>query len=98
MSAGRQHRDLDYDGVPSAAGKGPLAWERRTPMKTLVVAGIGLAVMALANPAAGDGVEAATSIPVATIPDHSRFKAALESAVDDVLTHAIAIPPTVVAF
>jgi len=32
-------------------------------MKTLVVAGIGLAVMAVANPAAGHVVEAATSIP-----------------------------------
>ena len=65
-------------------------------MKTLVVAGIGLAVMAVANPAAGHVVEAATSIALATIHDHSRFKAALESAIDDVLTHAIAFAPTVV--
>src|SRR3989442_15914927 len=52
--------------------------------------------MVLANPAIGHALEAATSIPLETIHDHSRFKAALESAIDDVLTHAIAFAPTVV--
>jgi hypothetical protein len=65
-------------------------------MKTLVVAAIGLAVVALANPAAAYVIEATASIPLATVQDHSEFKAALESAIDDVVTHAIAFAPSVV--
>src|SRR2546430_15196571 len=65
-------------------------------MKTLVVAAIGLAVAVLATPAAAYVVEVTTSIPTATIQDHSQLKAAVESAIDDVLKHAIAFAPTTV--
>jgi len=65
-------------------------------MKTLVVAAIGLAVAALANPVAAYVVEVTTSIPAATIQDHSQLKAAVESAINDVLKHAIAFAPTMV--
>ena len=65
-------------------------------MKTLVVAAIGLAVAVLANPAAAYVVEVTTSIPTATIQDHSQLKAAVQSAIDDVLKHAIAFAPTTV--
>ena len=65
-------------------------------MKTLVMVAIGLAVVAPANPAAAHVIEAITSIPLATIQDHSQFKAALESAIGDVLKHAIAFAPSVV--
>jgi len=66
-------------------------------MKTLLAALVGLAFAATAEPAAGYVVEITTSIPVVSAEDDAQLKAALAAAIDDVLHHAIAFTPTVVA-
>ena len=65
-------------------------------MKTLLAAIIGLAITTSASPATAYVVEVTTSIPVATAADDAQLKDALESAINDVLHHAIAFTPTVV--
>jgi hypothetical protein len=66
-------------------------------MKTLLAATlIGLAVVTFATPAAAYVVAVTTSFAVDTIDDEGDLAAALESAVDDVLSHAIAFSPTFV--
>jgi hypothetical protein len=64
-------------------------------MKTLLAATlIGLAIVTFATPAAAYVVAVTTSFAATTIDDESDLAAALESAVDDVLSHAIAFSPT----
>ena len=65
-------------------------------MKGLLAGVIGLAIALFADPAAAYMVEITTSIPVATAEDDAQLKEALESAIDDVLHHAIAFTPTLV--
>src|SRR5213593_4649068 len=65
-------------------------------MKSLLAAIITLAIATFANPATAYVVEVTTSIPVMTAGDDVRLKDALESAISDVLHHAIAFTPTVV--
>jgi len=65
-------------------------------MKSPLAAIIGLVIMIFASPATAYVVEVTTSIPVATAADDARLKDALESAIGDVLHHAIAFTPTVV--
>src|SRR5262244_2340273 len=61
------------------------------------LAAIGLVLMTFTSTATAYVVEVTTSIPAATAADDARFKDALESAINDVLHHAIAFTPTVVA-
>ena len=63
-------------------------------MKGLLAGGIGLAIALFADPAAAYMLEITTSIPVASAGDDAQLKAAVESAIDDVLHHAIAFTPT----
>jgi hypothetical protein len=63
-------------------------------MKGLLAGVIGLAIAVFADPAAAYMLEIATSIPVASAGDDAQLKAAVESAIDDVLHHAIAFTPT----
>jgi hypothetical protein len=65
-------------------------------MKRLLAVIIGLALVGSANPAAAYVVVITTSIPTASVADNAQLKDALESAIDDVLHHAIAFTPTVV--
>ena len=65
-------------------------------MKSRLAAIIGLAIVAFTHPAAAYMVEITTSIPVASAVDDGQLRAALKSAIDDVLQHAIAFTPTVV--
>jgi hypothetical protein len=65
-------------------------------MKGLLAGVIGLAIAVFADPAAAYMLEIATSIPVASAVDDAHLKEAIESAIDDVLHHAIAFTPTVV--
>ncbi len=65
-------------------------------MKSLLAAIIGLAVAMFANPATAYVVEITTSIPMTSAGDEAQLRHALESAIDDVLSHAIAFTPTVV--
>jgi hypothetical protein len=66
-------------------------------MKTLLVATlIGLGTVTFATAAAAYVVAVPTSFPAATIEDDSELEAAVKSAVDDVLSHAIAFAPTFV--
>src|SRR5262249_42528890 len=66
-------------------------------MKSGLAAIIGLVLMTCTSTATAYVVEVTTSIPAATAADDARFKDALESAINDVLHHAIAFTPTVVA-
>jgi len=66
-------------------------------MKSGLAAIIGLVLMTFTSTATAYVVEVTTSIPAATAADDARFKDALESAINDVLHHAIAFTPTVVA-
>ena len=65
-------------------------------MKTLLATIIGLAIVAVANPASAYVVAITTSIPAKSVADDADLKAALLSAIDDVLRHAIAFSPTFV--
>jgi len=65
-------------------------------MKSGLAAIIGLVIMTFTSTATAYVVEVTTSIPVATAADDARLKDALESAISDVLHHAIAFTPTVV--
>jgi hypothetical protein len=65
-------------------------------MKKLLAVIIGLALVGSAYPAAAYVVAITTSIPTAGVADKAQLKDALDSAIDDVLQHAIAFTPTVV--
>ena len=65
-------------------------------IKSLLTALIGLTLAAWATPATAYVAQIATSIPVASAADDTHFEEALNSAIDDVLTDAIAFVPTVV--
>ena len=65
-------------------------------MKTLLATIIGLAIVVVANPASAYVVAITTSIPATSVADDTDLKAALVSAIEDVLRHAIAFSPTFV--
>jgi hypothetical protein len=65
-------------------------------MKTFLAAIAGIALVACATPARAYVVEITTSIDLAEVTDKAQLRHALESAVDDILNHAIAFSPTVV--
>src|ERR1700704_2978629 len=65
-------------------------------MKTLFAAILGLALVTAASPAAAYVVAIPTSISANSVDDDTELTAALRSAVDDVLSHAVAFSPTFV--
>jgi len=66
-------------------------------MKILLTASIiALAFVTSATPAAAYVVAVPTSVAASTLADDADLKAAIRSAVDDVLSHAIAFSPTFV--
>ena len=65
-------------------------------MKRLLAVIIGLAFVGFAHPAAAYVVAITTSVPTASVADKAELKDAIESAIDDILHHAIAFTPTVV--
>jgi cytochrome c biogenesis protein CcdA len=65
-------------------------------MKTLIATIFGLALVTAASPAAAYVVAVPTSISAKSIADDTDLTAALRSAIDDVLSHAVAFSPTFV--
>ncbi|HZO37869.1 MAG TPA: hypothetical protein VFE97_01500 [Methylomirabilota bacterium] len=65
-------------------------------MKGVLAALIGLAVAMSASSASAYLVEITISIPVASAADGEQLKSALDSAIGDVIRHAIAFEPTLV--
>jgi cytochrome c biogenesis protein CcdA len=65
-------------------------------MKTLLATILGLALVTAASPAAAYVVAIPTSISANSVDDDTELTAALRSAVDDVLSHAVAFSPTFV--
>lgn len=65
-------------------------------MKTLLATIFGLALVTAASPAAAYVVAIPTSISASSIADDTDLSAALRSAIDDVLSHAVAFSPTFV--
>ena len=65
-------------------------------MKTLLATILGLALVTAASPAAAYVVAIPTSISANSVDDDTDLTAALRSAVDDVLSHAVAFSPTFV--
>ena len=65
-------------------------------MKTLLAAILGLAFVTAASPAAAYVVAIPTSISAKSVDDDTDLTAALRSAIDDVLSHAVAFSPTFV--
>jgi len=61
-----------------------------------VVVTLGLALLTTASPAAAYVIEALTSIPVAEGADKTTLEKAIQAAVDDIATHAVAFTPTMV--
>jgi len=57
----------------------------------------GLVVMSVAPPALAHVVEAVASVPAEQAGDHEKLDGAIEAAIDDVVSHAIAFQPTVVS-
>ena len=64
--------------------------------KIMLTTLIALGLAAWATPATAYVVQITTSIPVASAADDTQLKAALNSAIDNILQHAIAFAPTVV--
>jgi len=71
--------------------------KRRLTMKSLLTVLIALSLAAWATPATAYVVQITTSIPVESAGDDTQLEDALKSAVHDVLQHAIAFAPTLVA-
>lgn len=65
--------------------------------KAALMAGLGLAPLVDAAPAPAYVVEAVTTISAAHGEDRSRLEDAIQAAIDEVATHAVAFTPTVVA-
>jgi len=65
-------------------------------MKTLLATIFGLALVTAASPAAAYVVAIPTSISAESVADDTDLAAALRSAIDDVLSHAVAFSPTFV--
>src|SRR4030081_898137 len=65
-------------------------------MKTLLATILGLALVTAASPAAAYVVAIPTSISANSVDDDTDLPAPLRSAVDDVLSHAVAFSPTFV--
>src|SRR2546421_4980887 len=65
-------------------------------MKTLLATILGLALVTAASPAAAYVVAFPTSISAKSVDDDTDLTAALRSAIDDVLSHAVAFSPTFV--
>jgi hypothetical protein len=65
--------------------------------KVSLVAGVGLALLAVAAPAPAYVVEAVTTISAAEGEDRTRLDGAIQAAIDDVAAHALAFTPTLVA-
>ena len=65
-------------------------------MKTFIAAIVGLALIVSATPVGAYVVEITTSIGLASVADEDQLRAAVESAIVDILTNAIAFSPTVV--
>lgn len=59
--------------------------------------GFGLVTLVVAAPAPAYVVEAVTAISAAEGEDRTRLDGAIQAAIDDVATHAVAFTPTVVA-
>jgi hypothetical protein len=80
-----------------------LEWARTRParadgpqrLRNLVAGTVGLTVVAFAQPATAYVVEIMTSIPTTHRDDEAQLRQAFESAIVDVLTHAIRFNPTV---
>src|SRR5438552_18605577 len=70
---------------------------RGTAMKTLMAMVIGVMLTTTAHPAAAYVVAVTTSIPAQKVADDDDLEAAVKSAIDDVLQHAIAFSPTFVS-
>ena len=71
--------------------------KRGLTMKSLLTVLIALGLAAWATPATAYVVQITTSIPVESAGDDTHLEDALNSAVHDVLQHAIAFSPTLVA-
>jgi hypothetical protein len=67
---------------------------RRAP--GLVASIVALAVLTVASPALAYVLVVTTSVPVTDTADEGQLQTALESAIEDVLGHAIGFTPTVV--
>ncbi|HTG12902.1 MAG TPA: hypothetical protein VK746_19060 [Candidatus Eisenbacteria bacterium] len=59
--------------------------------------GLGLALLVVPAPAPAYVVEAITAIPAAKGDDRRRLEDAIQAAMDDLATHAVAFTPTVMA-
>jgi hypothetical protein len=65
-------------------------------MRALIASLVAAVVTTAASPALAYVVVVTTSVPVTNVADEAQLEAAVKSAVDDVLEHAIAFTPTVV--
>jgi hypothetical protein len=70
---------------------------RAARAKTALMTGLGLAVLVVAAPAPAYVVEAVTAISAAEGEDRTRLEDAIQAAIDEVATHAVAFTPAVVA-
>src|SRR5262245_3949159 len=61
------------------------------------LAAVGFVGMSVAPPARAHVVEAVVSVPTEQAEDREKLDGAIQAAIDDVVTHAIAFPPTVVS-
>jgi hypothetical protein len=72
--------------------------DHMTKLRALSIAvTLGLALLTTAGPAAAFVIEALTSIPVEAAVDKATLEKAIQAAVDDITTHAVAFTPTMVS-
>ena len=75
-------------------GGGQMSMQVR--MKNFIAATLALAATALASPAMAYVVEVTTSIDLTGVADKAQLRQAVESAIEDVVAHAISFSPTVI--
>src|SRR5438067_7434837 len=94
-------------GTVSATGAGTITSPARAApvvpslretcrMKALLVSLVALVITAVATPAMAYVVVVSTSVAVTNTADDAQVRTAVESAIKDVLGHAIAFTPTIV--
>jgi hypothetical protein len=92
-----ERQNASADSGTAVTTDAPVSRPRRGSWKPLIAGAASLTFTTIASPAPAYMAIVSTSVPVQAGADESQLRAALQSAVKDVLTHAIAFSPTVVS-
>src|SRR6266702_730850 len=72
-------------------------WERRSEMRTMLAALLGIALVAASAPAFAHVVEVTTAVSLADVEDQETLTAAIRAAVNEAMESAVGFKPTLIA-